>query len=243
MTVRPLLIVAVGQVAMLRAARQGRDPDPVHFALQAELAGASGIWAHLRLDRRYLTEDDVSLLSRLVKTQFYLQVSPHQDILHLVNGLRPQNLALAAERRDERAAESGLDVSLLANDLKGVIGNIDNRQTKVFLFVEPDLDQIKAAAKLQADGVAINARELAASTRATVYDRKLKQMQDAVRLSAKYGLKTHIAHGVNAEIIHDLAIIPNIDAIHVGHHLTALALQVGVVGAVKRFLELMKAGP
>jgi len=240
MNARPELAIAVDQVAMLRASRQAREPDPVHFALQAELAGASGVRAHLRVDKRNITEEDAALLIRLVKTKFFLQVSPHQDLLHLVNGLRPQHLILVAERRDERAAESGIDATLLANDLKGVIHNIDRRQTRVFLFVEPDLDQVKTAAKLQVDGVAVNARELAAATQPAVYERKLRQLRDAVKLAAKFGLETHAAHGVDARILPDLALTPDLRTIHVGHPLVARALHVGVAESVRYFLGLLQ---
>ena len=84
------LVVAVDQVAFLRASARASEPDPIHFALSAELAGALGIRAHLRIDRKHISEQEMDTLNRMVKSQFYMQVSPHQDIVHLVNGLRPQ---------------------------------------------------------------------------------------------------------------------------------------------------------
>ena len=232
------LIVCVDQVAFLRASRKAKEPDPVHFALQAELAGAMGIRAHLRIDRRDLGEQDMELFNRMVKTQFYLQVSPHQDIVHLVNGLRPHNLVLSGERR-EGALENGLDVTLLAKELLGIIKNIDNNQTRVFMFVEPQLDQVKAAAKLGVHGLLINVRDVVGEARSLASRKSYSQLADVVRLSAKYGLETHIGGGIQAEHLPFLMKVPGIMAVHLGHQLVARSLQMGVVQAVKSYLNLL----
>ena len=234
---KPNLIVAVDQVALLRASRNGREPDPVHFALQAELAGAAGIRAHLRMNQRPITEEDVNLLNRLVKTQFYLQASPHQDILHIVNALRPHNLILVAERRDERAIDSGLDAVLLANELKGILHNIDASQTRTFLFVEPELDQVKIAAKLNANGILLNTRDLMHDPASDTGKKRLDRVRDAARLANKLNLKTHLAGGVKIEGLASLAAIQGIAAVHVGHPLIARALLTGVPMAVRTFID------
>ena len=234
------LVVSVDQVGFLRSFYDSREPDPVHFALQAEMAGVNGIRANLRVDRKYLKEEDMELLNRQVKTSFYLQISPHQDIIHLVNSLRPHNLILAAERRDEKAATIGLDVSLLINELHGIVHNIDMRQTRVFLFIDPELDQIKAAAKLQVHGVLINIRDLMTASMTATTGKKKNQLSDAVRLARKYGLVVHLAGGVLAEQLPALNAIEGISAIHVGHQFVARSLLMGVVPAVKVFRDLIE---
>ncbi|CAM2064292.1 Pyridoxine 5'-phosphate synthase [Sulfidibacter corallicola] len=231
------LIVSVDQVALLRASRNGRDPDPIHFALQAEFAGAEGIRAHLRIDRRHIVEEDVELLNRLVKTQFYLQVSPHQDIIHLVNGVRPHNAILAPERREEKATETGLDVALLSRELNGILRNIDMNQTKVFLLVEPHLDQIKAAAKLKVHGLALNVRDLMVDPQSVVFQKKFETLRDGVRLCRKYGMEAHLINGIQAPWIPYLLRVQGVSGIHVGHPLVAHALQVGVGPAVAWFRD------
>ena len=208
MTNRPGLIVSVDQVAYLRGGRKGHEPDPVHYALQAELGGAAGIRAHLRIDRRDMSEEDISLLNRLVKTSLYLQVSPHQDIVHLVNHLRPHNLILASERRDERAVDTGLDAVLLQGELKGVMGNVDERQTGVYLYIEPELDQVKAVAKLGARGLLINVRDLMVSAREKPNPLKLKRIEEAVRLGSKLGLDCHLAGVSAAGVLHCQRLVP-----------------------------------
>jgi len=231
----PSIIISVDQVAVLRASRNSREPDPVHFALAAELAGASGIRAHLRIDQKNIGEEDVALLNRQVKTRFFLQASPHQDVLHLVNGIRPQNLILAAERRDEKV-DMGLDVTLLAGELKGMLANIDETQTRVFLFVDPQLDQIKMAAKLGVRGVLINTRDFLVDGESALAAKKLERLKDAARLSVKYGLETHLAGGIVAEKLPFVATIPGITALHLGHELVARSLMMGVSAAVESYL-------
>ncbi len=232
----PDIIVSVDQVAMLRASRSSREPDPIHFALQAEMAGAAGVRAHLRIDQKNISEEDVTLLNRLTKTRFFLQVSPHQDVLHLVNGLRPQNLILAAERRDEKM-DMGLDVILLAGELKGMLANVDTAQTRIFLFVDPQLDQIKMAAKLGVRGVLINAREFFVDQDSGLAARKLDRLKDAARLSGKFGLETHLAGGIIAEKLPLVAGIPGVAALHLGHELVARSLMMGVSSAVESYLS------
>lgn len=227
-------IVSVDQVAYLRAGRNGAEPDPIHYALQAELAGAHGIRAHLRFDQRYITEEDALSLNRLIKTSFYLQVSPHQDVLHLVNTIRPHNLILAAERREEQAVDSGLDAVLLANELKGIIPNIDQFQTRVFLFLEPELDQIKMAARLQVHGVLLNVRDLMVGNR-TANEKKWQRLEEAVRLAAKFHLEPHLSGGVTARLLPRLATIPSVAAVHLGHQLVARSLIQGVTEALRPY--------
>lgn len=231
------LIVSVDPVALLRSSRNSPEPDPVHFALQAELAGAGGIRAHLRIDRKYISQKDVELLNRLVKTKLYLQMSPHQDIVHLVNGIRPHNIIMAAERRQEKTSDHGLDVALLAGELQGIIRNIDTRHTRVFLFVDPNFDQIKAAAKLGVHGLLINAQALQLASAAGSASKPFQQLKDAVKLTAKYGLEAHLTHGITVETAPLLQQLQGIRAIHIGHQLAARSLQIGVMEAVKYYLR------
>lgn len=233
------LIVSVDQIGLLRANRGGAEPDPVHFAMASELAGAMGIRAHLRIDRAYLSESDMELLNRMVKTQFFLQVSPHQDLVHLVNSLRPHNVILCAERRDDRAGESGLDASLLARELLGIVKNIDTTQTRVFLFIDPDFDQIKTAAKVGAQGIVLNVRDLMHVRDGLSKEKGFSQLKDSVKLAYKYGLEAHLSGGVQQQWMADLASIPGVSAIHVGHQLVSRSLLLGVDRAVQSYLDVI----
>jgi len=236
----PRLIVSVDPVARMRAASRSPEPDPIHYALQAELAGASGIRAHLRIDRRDLSERDIDLLNRMVKTELFLQISPHQDVVHLVNGLRPHIAMMSAERRDENALAHGLDVSLLERELDGVIKNIDTRQTRVFLFIESRLEDVRAAAKMGVHGLVINVRDLMVDTRGAAHTERLARLRDTVRLANKYRLEAHVASGVLAEVVPELSAIDGIAAIHADHQLAARALINGVTDAVRTYLNLIQ---
>lgn len=236
----PRLIVSVDHAAVLRTAGRASEPDPVHFAVEAELAGASGVRAHLRIDRRDLSERDIEQLNRMVKTELYLQISPHQDVVHLVNGLRPHNVILSAERRDEHALEHGLDVSLLNRELNGIIKNVDTRITRLFAFIEADLDHVKAAAKLGLFGVVINVRDLMVDDRSDSRTRRLASVADAVRLAAKYKLETHLAGGVSAQKLPELAVIQGVRAVHVDHQFAARSLIKGVAETTRAYLQIMQ---
>lgn len=231
------LIVSVDPIAVLRSSRDTAEPDPVHFALQAELAGAGGVRAHLRMDRRHINQNDVELLNRLVKTQLYLQMSPHQDIVHIVNGIRPHNIILAAERREEKTTDHGLDVALLANELQGIIRNIDTRHTRVYLFVDPNFEAIKAAAKLGVHGLLINMHGLQFAQPSQRASKAIPLLKDSIRLTNKYGLEAHLSHGVDLETAPVIKEIPDVAAVHVGHQLVARALQTGVMEAVQHYLR------
>ena len=239
MSSKPKLVVCVNQVAVLRASRGGSEPDPVHFAMQAELAGALGIRGHLRIDRAYLNEQDMEFLNRQCQTPFYLQISPHQDVVHLINTLRPNYVILCAERRDDRIGESGLDATLLAQELAGIIKNIDTRQTRVFLLVEADLDQVKTAAKLGVHGLLLNVRELMLDPADLTTQKRFGHLKDAVRLGFKYGIEMHLGGGVTAQRVADLVAIPGLSGIHVGHQLVARSLLLGAQACVKNYLGLI----
>lgn len=239
MTAKPKLVVCVDQVGVLRATRGGAEPDPVHFAMEAELAGAMGIRAHLRIDRAHMSELDMEMLNRQCKTPFYLQISPHQDVVHLINTLRPNNVILTAERRDDRVGESGLDAALLAKELMGIIKNVDVRQTHVYLFVDPDLDQVKTAAKLGVHGLLINVRDLMLNPDELTGQKRFSHLKDAVRLGYKYGMEMHLGGGITASRIGELITIPGVKAIHVGHQLVARSLFSGTKAAVSQYIAIL----
>jgi pyridoxine 5-phosphate synthase len=229
------LVVCVDQVGLLRKQRRSVEPDPVHFALQAETAGAGGIRAHLRLDRRHIQEQDAALLVKMIKTRFFLQLSPNQDVEHLAHTFRPNALVLAAERRDEVTTESGLDVSLLSGQLAKLIRKIDGSQTRSFALVDPVLDQIRAAAKLEFHGILVNVMEFAQG-RGFSQDR-LGKVEEAVRLANKFSLETHLVNQISWESLPALAKIPGVAGIHIGHALVARSAFVGVSRAVDQFRQ------
>ena len=228
-------IVSINSVCALRNAFKEREPDPVHFALEAELAGAAGIHGHLRIDRNTLSEQDADLLIRQVKTCFYLQVSPHQDIVHLINNLRPQCSILSAERRESR--DSSLDVSLLSNELQGIVRNIDAQQTKVFVFVDPQLEQVKATAKMKAHGVVLNTKDLFIDD-LHLREKNFSKLKDAVKLSRKYGLTVHLSGNVRHADLPELSHLDGVTAIHLGHQLVSRSLHLGIHHALRSFTQI-----
>ena len=232
----PRLILSIDQVASMKVSRKGPDPDPIHFALDAEMAGIDGIKAHLRLDRRHIQESDVEQLIHMVKSEFFLQISSNQDVLHLVNTFRPKNMILVAERRDEVNTETGLDVSLLGKQLFNTIREIDDRETKVFLAVDPDLEQIRSAAKLEVHGLCISLRDhILQGYFQSQSQNAFRQIVEAVKLSVKYGLETHLFNCITWKALPFIAAIPGVSAVHLGHHFVAECLFKGINATVANY--------
>lgn len=234
------LIVNVSQVAHLRQTVMAAGPDPVHFALQAELAGAGGVSAHLRLDHRHIQEDDVELLVRLIRRRLFLHLSPNQDVTHLVNQWCPGNLVFVPERRDETTTENGIDVAMLSTQLAKLARDIDQHQTRIFALVEPALDQIRAAAKLEFFGVLINVRDYVLTDPGTFAERRFSEIADAARLASKFKLECHLANGVTWHHMARLSEIPGVKGIHVGHDLVARSLFIGIKPAMADFLAQIR---
>jgi len=232
----PRLILSVDQVAAVRALRKEQVPDPVHFALEAEAAGMEGIKAHLRLDRCHIQDSDIELLNKMAKTEFFLQIAMNQDVVHLVNTFRPRNVILVAERRDESGTETGLDVTLLAKQLLNTVREIDSRETRIFLAIDPVLEQIRSTAKLEVHGVCISLRDhlLHGGFQAPVYS-GLKAIREAVRLSVKYGMETHLFNSISWNVLPVISSIPGVSAIHLGHHFLADCMYKGIAGCVQHY--------
>jgi pyridoxine 5-phosphate synthase len=150
------LSVNIDHVATLREARGGTEPEPIQAALLAEQAGASGIVCHLREDRRHINERDVRLLRELVQTQLNLEMAATEEMVRFACELLPDIVTLVPERRQERTTEGGLNLVEQRELLRGVIGRLQEREIRVSVFVEPDLEQLETAADLGADIVELH---------------------------------------------------------------------------------------
>jgi pyridoxine 5-phosphate synthase len=215
----PDLVLAIDPIAMFRGQREGIQPDPVHFALEAERWGFTGIKAHLRMDRRHLSERDIELLLAVVKTRLYLQISPHVDLDHHLNQWRPSYAILVNERREEKSTETGLDAMLLFKNLSHSIKSIDQHVTKLFLAIDPLPEQIRSAAKLGVYGVCLNIRDI--MLKAHRFEKGLEEehqrLQDSLKLAKKFGMETHLFNAVTPQRLKALGPLTHIDAIHLGY--------------------------
>jgi pyridoxine 5-phosphate synthase len=232
--------VNVDHVATLRQARRGKEPDPVHAAVLAEKAGCDSIVAHLREDRRHVNDRDIRLLKEVVKTKFNLEMSPADEIVKIALDVKPDEVTIVPERREEITTEGGLDVIKYREKLRKVIPQFHAHKIKVSLFIDPDLKQIEAAKEISADYIEIHTGVYAHAYEKGEYQRELESIVKAVELGLKIGLGVNAGHGLNYKNVVEIARIDGIQTLNIGHSIISRAIFVGMEQAVREMLELIK---
>jgi len=233
------LAVNVDHIATIREARQGHEPDPVAAAVVAELAGAEGITVHLRGDRRHIKERDIEILRRTIATRLNIEMAASSDMARVALQVRPDQVTLVPERAQELTTEGGLDVMLNANAVKDFIGLVHEPGIRVSLFVDADLDQVRAAKTVGADAIEINTgpyTEASSATRAEI----LQRIADAARMASRHGLEVLAGHGLNYFNVRPIAAIPEIVELNIGHSIVARAALAGLDRAVRDMVALLK---
>jgi pyridoxine 5-phosphate synthase len=232
--------VNVDHVATLRQARRAAEPDPVHAAVLAELGGAAGITVHLRSDRRHIQDRDLEILRQVVKTRLNLEMAATQEMVRIALTVKPDQVTLVPERREELTTEGGLDVVLNSVQLKPVVKTLEDGGIHVSLFVDPDLEQVKASHKIGGRAIEVNTASWAEARGAKARETALKKVQDAARLGRKLELDVHGGHGLNYENVGPLAALSEMSELNIGHSIVARALLVGMERAVREMLEAMR---
>ncbi|HAR96550.1 MAG TPA: pyridoxine 5'-phosphate synthase [Deltaproteobacteria bacterium] len=234
------LMVNIDHVATLREARKGQEPDPIHAAGIAEMAGASGIIVHLREDRRHIKDRDVVLLRQIVRTTLNLEMAATEEMVRIATEIRPDMATLVPEKRQELTTEGGLDVAGLKGHIRDVTKELQRAGIKVSLFIDPDEKQIRAAKEAGADMIEIHT---GAYSDAPTEDRRLEELKK-VMISAKgakaAGLGVNAGHGLNYRNVQDIVAIPEIDELSIGHSIIARAALVGLDRAIRDMLEAME---
>ena len=236
----PRLGVNIDHVATLRQARRVPDPDPVQAAILAELAGADGITVHLRSDRRHIQDRDVEILRQVVKTRLNLEMAATQEMLKIALTAKPHQVTLVPERREEITTEGGLDVVLNSVQLKPAVKMLEEGGIRVSVFVDPDLEQVKEAHRIDAHAIEINTAAYADARDDQGRDAALRKTVDAARFGRKLGLAVHAGHGLTYENVRALAALPEISELNIGHNIVARAVLVGMERAVREMREAMR---
>jgi len=236
----PRLGVNIDHVATLRQARRVPDPDPVQAAILAELAGADGITVHLRSDRRHIQDRDVEILRQVVKTRLNLEMAATQEMLKIALTAKPHQVTLVPERREEITTEGGLDVVLNSVQLKPAVKMLEEGGIRVSVFVDPDLEQVKEAHRIDAHAIEINTAAYADARDDQGRDAALRKTVDAARFGRKLGLAVHAGHGLTYENVRALAALPVISELNIGHNIVARAVLVGMERAVREMREAMR---
>ena len=234
--------VNVDHVATVRNARGGRWPDPVRAALLAERAGADGITAHLREDRRHITDDDITRLINDIGLPLNLEMAATDEMLAIALRHGPHAACLVPERREERTTEGGLDAAGGHNHLKRFVAELGAARIRVSLFIEPDPRQVDAAKQLGAPVVELHTGaycEAVADGDWEGVERHLKRIAAAARQGAALGLEIHAGHGLTYETVKPVAAFPEIAELNIGHFLIGEAIFVGLEDSVRRMRGLM----
>jgi len=230
--------VNIDHVATIRNARGGDLPDPVRAALLAAEAGADGITAHLREDRRHIRDEDISALMRRLAIPLNLEMAATEEMLEIALRHRPHAACLVPERREERTTEGGLDAAGQDNHLLPYVARLTEANIRVSLFIEPEPRQIDAAIRLKAPVVELHTgryAHLAGEARAE----ELRRLADAAALAARNGIEPHAGHGLNFDNVQPIAAIPQLRELNIGHFLIGEAIFTGLGDSVARMRALM----
>ena len=234
--------VNIDHVATLRQARGTHEPEPVAAALLAQSAGAHGITIHLRGDRRHIQERDARLLKEVLSIPLNIECAATTEALESVVPVRPAWVTLVPETREEPTTQGGLDVLFLHAHLRQVIRELHSSQIRVSLFVDPQAEQLKCAAKLEADAVEFNTGVYADLAPGSDPGLELGRIREAARLSSRLGLKVLAGHGLTLQNAGPVAATPEIEELNIGHSIIGRAVLVGMERAVREMLAAINEG-
>lgn len=236
---RLLLGVNIDHIATLRQARGTRYPDPVQAALLAEEAGADGITVHLREDRRHIQERDVRLLKETLQTRMNLEMAVTDEMLAFAEEIRPAHSCLVPEKREELTTEGGLDVAGQESKMKAACDRLAAAGIEVSLFIDPDRAQIDATLRCGAPVIELHTGAYADATTAAAQRAELERIRDAACYAWDKGLIVNAGHGLHYHNVEQIAEIPQLSELNIGHGLIARALFVGLKEAVAEMRRLM----
>lgn len=233
--------VNIDHVATVRNARGTSYPDPVQAALLAEEAGADCITLHLREDRRHIRDADVEAILPQLRTRMNLESAITSEMIAFALRVRPQDVCLVPERREEITTEGGLDVAGHFSQVQGAVRQLQLAGVRVSLFIDPDATQVKAAAEAGASVIEIHTGRYADARTEEEAQRELERVQAAVLEGVKYGLKVNAGHGLHYTNVQAIAAIPEIAELNIGHAIVAQAVFIGWKNAVKEMKAVMTA--
>lgn len=233
--------VNIDHVATVRNARGGLHPDPVRAALEAEAAGADGITAHLREDRRHIRDGDIERLMEHIRLPLNLEMAATEEMLAIALRHRPHAACLVPEKRTEVTTEGGLDAAGSLDLLRPVVGALGEAGVRVSLFVDPDPRQLDAARTLGAPVVELHTGTYCEAEPGTARQAELERLVRAAAHAEAIGLECHAGHGLTFDSVGPVAAIPTVVELNIGHFLVGEALFTGLAAAIGRMRAAMDA--
>lgn len=231
----------VDHVATVRQARGTRYPEVIHAALLAEQAGADGITAHLREDRRHIQDRDIDLLASTLQTRLNLEMAVTDEMLAIACQVRPGACCLVPEKREELTTEGGLDVAGNLARMTDACGMLGEAGIEVSLFIDAEPKQIEAAARAGAPVIELHTGHYADATDSSSVQAELARLSEAAQRATRLGLIVNAGHGLHYHNVADICRIPEIRELNIGHSIIARALFSGLAGAVRDMKAIMQA--
>jgi pyridoxine 5-phosphate synthase len=231
--------VNIDHVATIRNARGGSHPDPLRAAQIAQAAGADGITAHLREDRRHIADNDIKLLAENLTIPLNFEMAATDEMLSIALRHKPHASCLVPEKREERTTEGGLDVVGGHNMLANYIRELQAQDIRVSLFVEPNVKQLEAAKSLNADIVELHVGPYCDVESGDLRQKELDKILTAATVAEELGLECHAGHGLTYDTVAPIACIPNIVELNIGHFLIGEAIFTGLEAAIFKMRMLM----
>ena len=232
------LYINIDHVATIRQARRGDEPVPADAVSVCERAGADGITAHLREDRRHMNDADIDAIAVAVTSVFNLEIAGTDEMMALAERLKPYQVTIVPERREEVTTEGGLNVNADPARLAGSLARLRTAGIRTSLFIDPDATSIQRSHDLGADSVELHTGRYA---HAPSDSTTLKALRDAARLGASLGIAVHAGHGLTTANVGLVAAIPEIEELNIGHHVVARAVFVGLPRAIHDLRAAMDA--
>ncbi len=232
------LCVNVDHIATIREARKTNEPDPIYAAVLAELGGADGITVHLREDRRHIQDRDIRLLREIVKTKLNLEMASIREMVEIALELKPDQVSLVPEKREEITTEGGLDVLSQEKYLaKEVTEKLHKADIPVSFFIDPDLEQVRAAKKAGAFSIEINTGRYSEMKKEQDLKWEIKKIEEASSEASSLGLRVYAGHGLTYNNIVNILHIDEIEEFNIGHNIVSRASMVGMEKAVREMVR------
>ncbi len=232
--------VNIDHVATIRQARRSVEPDPVAAAVLAELAGADGITAHLREDRRHMQDRDIRLLRETVRTRLNLEMAATAEMVKIALEVQPDYVTLVPERREEVTTEGGLDVAGQLDRLKSVVDQLQSTGIPVSLFIDPEPAQIDAAALTKAQFIELHTGRYAEAREAIKSQQELAILAQGCEQAIATGLRVNAGHGLTYWNVYPIACLPGMEELNIGHTIISRAVLVGIDRAIREMKAAMR---
>ncbi|HJP09294.1 MAG TPA: pyridoxine 5'-phosphate synthase [Arenicellales bacterium] len=233
--------INIDHVATLRQARGTSYPEPAHAVLIAEQSGADLITLHLREDRRHIVDDDVSTLRGLIQTRMNLEMAATEEMVVIASRIKPHDVCLVPEKREELTTEGGLDVSGREDSLRSTVQRLQDVGIKVSMFIDPEQQQIEASCEIGADAIEIHTGGFADAVSINSKESELARIEAAIGFASTLPLRINAGHGLHYHNVSAVAALPGIAELNIGHAIIARAVFTGLAEAVSEMKKIVNA--